>query len=59
LWLDGRAARALLSLAAEEIRWAQTRNAQARNSHTKTTRRRLRRLGIKLNQVKRCLWNSS
>lgn len=59
LWLDGRAASALYAQAANDIRWAQTRNAQARISHTKTTRRRLRALGIKLTEVKRCVWNTS
>lgn len=59
LWLDGLAARTLYAQAADEIQWAQTRQAQARQSHSKTTRRRLRSLGIKLTEVKRCVWNSS
>ena len=59
LWLEGRAASALYAQAADEIQWAQSRNAQARRSHTKTTRARLRSLGIRLTDVKRCRWNSS
>ena len=59
LWLNNRQSTTLYAQAADEIQWAQTRNAQARKSHTKTTRRRLRKLGIKLNRVRRCSWNSS
>ncbi len=39
-------------IAVKRIRWAQSRNGQARKSHTKTTCRRLRRLGIRPNQVR-------
>ena len=59
LWLDGRAKSAIYEQAATDIRWAQTRNPKARRSHSKTTRARLRSLGIKLSEVKRCRWNSS
>jgi hypothetical protein len=59
LWLDDQAADAIYTQAAAEIQWAQHRNAQARKSHTKTTRRRLRQLGIQLSSLKRCVWNSS
>ena len=59
LWLDGRATDVLYAQAAEEIHWAQSRNTQARRSHTKTTRRRLHALGVKLTEVKQCRWNSS
>ena len=41
---------------AEEIAWHQKRNAKARKSHTKTTRKKLRRLGIKLTEIRRCQW---
>ena len=56
-WLDGRAAAELYAQAAGEIEYAQNRNAQARTSHTKTTRKKLRELGIKLTEVKRCTWD--
>jgi hypothetical protein len=58
-WLDNRASKQLYEQAAKEIARAQNRNAQARKSHTKTTRRKLRRLGIKLTEINRCIWNST
>jgi hypothetical protein len=53
---DKTAADILFEKAAEKINYKQTRNAQARKSHTKTTKRKLRRLGIKLSEIKRCQW---
>ncbi|OHB83579.1 MAG: hypothetical protein A2V98_10245, partial [Planctomycetes bacterium RBG_16_64_12] len=47
-WLDGRASKPLYEQAANEIARAQKRNAQARKSHDKATRRKLRALGIRL-----------
>ncbi len=41
--------------AAQRIAYYQHRNQQARKSHTKTTRRRLRRLGVKLSQLPSCV----
>jgi hypothetical protein len=58
-WLKGRASAELIDQAVEEIDWAQKRNAQARKSHTKTTRRKLRQLGIKLTDIKRVPWNTT
>jgi hypothetical protein len=49
----------LFAQAAEEIEWAQKRNAQARKSHTKTKWRKLRRLGITKNGLKRCTWDTT
>jgi len=46
----------LFERAAEKINWAQSRNAASRESHTKTTKRKLNRLGIKLTLIKRCKW---
>lgn len=57
--MTGRSCTKLLEQAAEEIRWTQSRNAQARKSHDKATRRELRRLGIKLTEVKRCAWDTT
>ena len=51
-WLDAKAAEELFARTAAVIRYHQRRNAQARGSHTKTTRRKLRRLGIKLRTLK-------
>lgn len=41
----------LLQATAERIVYYQHRNEQARHSHTRTTRRRLRRLGLKPHQL--------
>jgi hypothetical protein len=56
LRLDNSAADNLFDRVAAKINWAQKRNAQSRKSHTKTARRRLRELGIKLTEIKRCRW---
>lgn len=55
-WLNGRASAALLDRVAAKIQYRQERNAQARLSHTKRTRRKLRRKGIKLTEIERCRW---
>jgi hypothetical protein len=57
-WLDQAAADDLFEQAAKKINWAQKRNAKARKSHTKSKRRKLRQLGIKLTEIKRCRWKS-
>jgi hypothetical protein len=57
--LSAGAAAKLSEQAAKEITWAQQRNAQARTSHAKTQRRKLRKLGIKLTQIQRVPWNTS
>jgi len=49
----------VLEKAAKKITWAQRRNAAARRSHVKRTRRRLRELGIRLTEAKRCTWDST
>lgn len=59
LWLNGKAAKALFEQTAEELAWTQKRNAQARKSHVKATRRKLRQLGINLTRVPQCRWNTT
>ncbi len=44
---------------AAKIRYAKRRNAQARRSHTKTTLKKLKRLGIDLAEVKHCRWDDT
>ena len=44
---------------AAEIGRTQARNAAARKSHTKATRKKLRALGIKLTEVPRCTWGKT
>jgi hypothetical protein len=49
----------LLERTAEKISYQQQQNAKARKSHTKRTRRQLRKLGIRLTTLSRCSWDSS
>ena len=58
-WLNGRASAALLEHTANTIAYTQQRNALARKSHTKRTRRKLRAKGIKLTELTRCYWDST
>jgi hypothetical protein len=58
-WLSLRAPKKLLERTAAEIERAQRRNATARKSHTKRTRRRLRESGIKLTELPRCKWDTT
>lgn len=53
-WLDAEAADKLFQRTATKIRYRQRRNAAARASHTKTTKRKLRQQGIKLSDLKKC-----
>ncbi|PQO37789.1 hypothetical protein DTL21_07540 [Bremerella cremea] len=55
-WLNGRASAALLDHVAATIQYCQQRNAQARRSHAKRTRRKLREKGVKLTEIERCRW---
>lgn len=52
--LDEAAAENLFQRTAEKIQYHQRRNAQARSSHVKTTKRKLQALGIKLSTLKKC-----
>ncbi len=57
-WGLGRtAARLILDAAAAEIGYTQRRNALARRSHTRTTRKKLAALGIRLKGLPRCGWS--
>ena len=58
-WLEQRPSRKLLERTAAEIERTQRRNAAACKSHTKTTRKKLRALGIKLTEVIRCAWGKT
>ncbi len=58
-WLNGRASAKLIEHTAKCIQTTQQDNAKARKSHIKRTRRRLREIGIKLTQLKRCCWDST
>jgi hypothetical protein len=54
-----RAKEKLLARAAKKIAWHQRRNAVAHKSHIKWTRKKLRALGIKFSELKRCQWDST
>ena len=58
-WLDEDAANDLFRRTAEIIQYHQRRNAQARQSHTKATKRKLRQAGIQLSKLKRCRSDTS
>ena len=58
-WLDQRPSLKLLDRTAAELERTQKRNAAARKSHTKATRKKLRALGIKLTEVPRCAWGKT
>jgi hypothetical protein len=55
-WLNGALCAALIEKAVETIRHWQQRLAAARQSHTKKTRKRLRKMGINLKDLIRCKW---
>jgi hypothetical protein len=55
-WLKGALSTALIEQAAKDIRHWQQRLAAARKSHTKQTRRKLRKMGIFLKDLIRCKW---
>jgi len=55
-WLNGRASTALIEQTASTIEYTQQRNATARKSHTKRTRKKLRKIGIKLKDLISCKW---
>ena len=58
-WLEQRPSAKLLERTAAELQRTQQRNAVARKSHSKRTRRRLRELGIKLTDLQHCHWGRS
>jgi hypothetical protein len=55
-WLSGALCTALIEKAVEAIRHWQERLASARESHTKRTRKKLRKMGIYLKDLIRCKW---
>jgi hypothetical protein len=59
-WLNEQpASDRLIEKTAKKIAWIQMRQIQARKSHTKTTREKLRRQGILLTELPRCTWGST
>ena len=58
-WLEERPSTKLLERTAAELQRTQHRNATARKSHTKRTRKRLHELGIKLAKLPRCAWGKT
>ena len=58
-WLGERPSKKLLGRTAAEIERSRRRNAAARKSHAKRTRRRLREAGIRLTEVRRCTWGKT
>lgn len=58
-WLDGLAAQLLFQQAAEEIAYHQQRNAAARESHTRTTNKRLLARGINPTKTPAVNWDTS
>ena len=55
----GEACEKILEDAAKVIQHWQGRIAAARKSHTKTTREKLEKMGIRLQDLKRCIWPSA
>lgn len=53
-WLDLDSAKTLRERTAKQLQYHQQRIALARKAHTKTTKRKLRRLGINVDHLKRC-----
>jgi hypothetical protein len=49
----------LVEKTVRKIQTLQRRNAEARQSHTKKTRRKLRVLGIRLTGLARCGWGTT
>jgi hypothetical protein len=58
-WLDPASTEQLFQRTAETIQYHQRRNVQARVSHTKATKRKLRRQGINVSTLKKANSNTS
>lgn len=58
-WRSGRASAALIKDTANNIQHWQQRIAAARESHTKATRKKLRKMGIYLKDLISCAWPSA
>ncbi len=57
-WLPRAAVNELISNTACKLTYYQKRIRQARESHTKTRKRKLEELGVDLAKIKRCQWDS-
>ena len=57
-WLPPKAAEELICNTAYKIQYHQKRNLQARKSHTKTRLNKLQEMGIDLDTIRRCEWDS-
>lgn len=57
-WMTPDNAQRLLEATARKLIYYQKRNAQARKSHTKTSNRKLAAIGIDLDNIPRCNWES-
>ncbi len=57
-WLPAQVAEELISNTAYRLKYYQKRNRQARLSHTKTRKRKLKELGIDLDHIHRCWWDT-
>jgi hypothetical protein len=55
-WLERVAVKLIIDAAVAEIAYTQQRNALARHCHTRTTRKKLAALGIRLSELPRCGW---
>ncbi len=53
-WLDPKSAETLINRVADRLQYHQQRNALARRAHSKTTKRKLRRIGINVSTLNRC-----
>ncbi len=57
-WLPPKAAEELIANTAYRLEYYQKRNRQARISHTKTRNRKLLELGIDVDHIDRCQWDT-
>jgi hypothetical protein len=55
-WLNGRASTKLIEDTARIVQEQQQRNAEARKFNVRATRKKLRKLGVKLTELIRCKW---
>lgn len=58
-WHEQRVTQSLIDGLVKRVAYTQKRNRTARVSHMKATRRRLRELGIRLTDTKRCRWDTT
>ena len=58
-WLDPNSAERLIERTARKLQYHQRRNAQARASHAKTTRQKLKQAGIRIKKLQSCDFDTS